>query len=146
LDPSSGDISSIEIEKLPAILAKPPLVNLVGADRLGNLPEPQFVSATGDHVFTSKRIADDREWNKYLWTIYERTTGNEIGKIKSHRPQVPFFISDSRIIYETRPYFRRTDEGLIDEPFKIRGVDLGSNRELWSQPVRDTAYRGPYPP
>ena len=46
---------------------------------------------------------------------------------------------------EPAPYARYIT-GLVDEPLKIRAVDLQTGQELWNWQVRDTTYRGPFPP
>jgi hypothetical protein len=110
------------------------------------VPEPQILSADGGHVLASERVADDSVWEKYLWTIYDRSTGEPIGEFRTFRSLAPFFVSDSMVIYETPPAARQVQGNLIEEPLKIRAVDLSTGREVWSREVRDTAYRGPFPP
>lgn len=114
-------------------------------ERLPAVAGTQFVSADGRHVLASERVADDSVWDKYKWTIYDRA-GKRLGEVRSHLSRAPFFVLDSELVHETGPYVRRTERGMIDEPLKIRAVDLRSGKELWNRPVRDTAYRGPFPP
>ena len=114
--------------------------------RLAGVPTPQFLSADGKHVLVSKRIGNDSVWNKYSLTIYDRSNGNRIGEFKCHLSVVSFFVSDSLVVYETGPYVRRTEAGLANEPLKIRAVDLRTGKQRWSTPLRDTTFRGPFPP
>lgn len=117
-----------------------------GQERLATVPGTQYLSADGRHILTSERVADDRVWDKYEWTIFERAGGRRLGTIRSYRSQAPFVVVDTEIVYETGPFVRRLDEGLVDTPLQVRAVDLRNGRELWTRAVRDTAYRGPFPP
>ena len=141
---SSGAMSVPEIEEAPVAFG-PQAAELAVGERLSQVPGVQFPSADGRHVLTSQRIADDSVWEKYRWTIYDRDTGERVGAFNSHLRLASFFVLGTQAIYETGPFVRRTESGLVDEPLKIRAVDLRTGQELWSREVRDTAYRGPYP-
>ncbi len=147
MDLSTGVVSPVKQEEIPVAIAaasRPP--DLSRTERLARIEGPQFRSANGRHVLNSQRIADDSVWEKYRWTIYDRGTGERVGEFRTHLSFAPFFIFDSQIIYETGPYVRRTDKGAVDEPLKIRAVDLRTGQELWTWQVRDTTFRGPFPP
>jgi len=144
LDLISGEMSAIKEEDLKIPLV-PRWPNLKEAERLAGIKDVQFISSDGSHIMTSQRIADDRTWEKYRWFIYKRATGEQITEIKNHRPYMPFFIFKSAIIYETGSYTRRINDRLVDEPLKIRAVNLQTGAELWSWEIRDTKYRGPFP-
>jgi hypothetical protein len=107
------------------------------------LPQPQFLSADGQHVMTSQRVAEEPEWNKYLWKIYDRNTGEQVGQFRTHVRYAPFFVTDGRVIYHTQPYSvgREPDKGA-----QINAVSLTNGSPLWSHPVRDTVDRRPRPP
>jgi hypothetical protein len=133
-----------EGESTPAPKSQPSL--LPASERLPGLPETQVLSADGRHILVSRRTSDDRVWEKYTLAIYERGTGKWMGELKSHFSVVPFFVTDSHIIFETRPYARNTEAGPVEEPLKIRAVDLKTGQELWNREVRDLTYRGSFPP
>jgi hypothetical protein len=145
MDLSSGEISSLKTGEVRVALA-PRVPDIPVAERLADVSGDQFLSADGRHVLSSKRIANDSVWEKYRWTIYDRGTGERVGEFRNHLPLAPFFVLDSQVIYETGPYLRQTKKRLVDEPLKIRAVDLQKGQELWSRQVRDTIYRGPFPP
>jgi hypothetical protein len=144
LDLSSGKMSSLREEDLRISLI-PRGLNLVAQERLADIKGIQFIAADNAHVLTSQRVANDSVWDKYRWTIYERTTGEQIAEIKNHRSYTPFFIFNSMIIYETGPYIRRINKSLVKEPLKIRAFNFQNGEELWSWQIRDTKYRGPFP-
>jgi len=102
----------------------------------------QYESADGRHIIASERIADDKTWAKYRWTVFERATNRRIGEFQTHVAFTPFTVSDSTLIYETTPYIR---DGKA-EPAKLRGVNLATGQEVWSIEVRELVYRGPFPP
>jgi len=103
----------------------------------------QFASADGRHIVTTEGVADDRVWDKYRWTVTERSSGQCVGVVRSHVAIAPFFVYGPLIIYPTTPYLR-TDGG--EQPSKLRAFDLRSGAEAWSVALRETKYRGPVPP
>ena len=102
----------------------------------------QYESADGRHILASERIADDKTWAKYRWTVYEKGTNKRVGQFKTHLAFTPFVVRDSLLIYETTPYVR----GGSAEPAKLRGVNLATGQESWSVEVRELEFRGPFPP
>ena len=109
--------------------------------KLSNAPTTQYESADGRHILASERVADDRVWEKYRWTIFDRA-GNRLGEHRTHISFTPFIVTDSTLFYETTPYVL----GNKAEPAKLRAISLSTGRELWSTEVRELVYRGPYPP
>lgn len=145
IDLSTGAMSPAKAEEVPAPApTRPP--DLPIGERLAAVSGPQFLSADGRNVLSTQRIGDDKVWDKYRWTIYDRRTGERVGTFRTHLSLAPFFLLDSQTIYETGPYVRRTEKGLVEEPLKIRAVDLRTGLELWAWQVRDTTFRGPFPP
>ena len=150
IDLSSGTVApAISPHFAPAAAAASvgqPSPDVPSDAALADVPKPQFVSADGNHILSSKRIADDPEWNKYLWTVYDRNTRERVGEFRTHLRYAPFFVKDARVIFQTPPYARRTDAGFVEKPPQIEAVDLKSGERLWAHAVRDTVDRGPRPP
>ena len=119
---------------------------LVDAERLDGIDGPQFVSADGAHVLTSERTADDRTWDKYTWTIRERGTGRQVGEFRAHTSHAPFYVTGNTLVRVTGPYVRRVGEEYDEQALSLRAVDLDSQQEIWVREIRDTKYRGPFPP
>jgi outer membrane protein assembly factor BamB len=130
----------------PPAYATTTVVRLAGPERVRNVEGTQYLSADGRHVLVSQATGDDADRDKYTLSIHDRDTGNLVGRFKSHVPVLPFFVDGSRVIVETRPYERQTGAGVESQPRSLRAIDLNSGRELWSQPIRDSLYRGPTPP
>ena len=144
LDLPTGEAITIESQQVPQEAAQaflPAGVTDAPAD------PRTWLSADGRHTLRYERIADDREWNKYQWTIVDNQSGDEIGKLRSHLSQTTFLIVDSdTILFETGAYLRRMESDMANVPRSIRAVDLDTGEEQWSRPLRDTEYRGPFPP
>src|SRR5262249_50694735 len=117
------------------------------AQRIAAAADAQYLSADGRHLLVSERIGDDSVWEKYRWTVYTADTGQRLGSIVSPFAQAAFFVLGSQLVYEGYPFQRRLPGGgMQDQPLTLRGADLRSGGEQWSRPLRDTSYRGPFPP
>lgn len=113
----------------------------------GEPPNPlQRLSADGRHLIRSRLLANDNVFEKYEWTIIVVASNQVVGRLRSHLSHASFVVTGSRIVFETGPYERRTNGTMMAEPMKVRAVDLDTGREAWSRAVRDTVYRGPFPP
>jgi hypothetical protein len=146
VNPASGVVTSLEAphEPIAAPAAIDPGVPPAATAILG-IPEPQFLSADGHHVMSSERV-DEKAWDKYVWTIFDRATSKRLGQVRTHLSYAPFFVNDSRIVYQTEPYALRVGDTFVEEPLQIRAADLDTGQRVWSQPVRDTTDRNPPPP
>jgi len=146
-DLTTRALSAVSPEKLE-LRPLPP--NLSAAERRADLaaatPGEQFVSRDGRTLMISLRTADDRDFEKYLWTLHDRATGAEVGQLSLAWSYAPFFLAGSDLIHVSQPYGLRQDEEWVDHPLSLRAVRLTSGAELWVREVRDTAYRGPFPP
>jgi photosystem II stability/assembly factor-like uncharacterized protein len=141
IDLNTGLTSSVsELSSTVAPLSRPV------SEQVPGLPKTQTLSSDRRYLMVSTRVGDEREWQKYLLTIYDRTTGNLVGQFPSHLSTVPFVVTNSTVVFATGPYIQRSGNDYLNEPAKIRALDLTSGKELWSAPIRDTTYDGPYPP
>jgi hypothetical protein len=145
LNPSTGAISTAVVDR-NAIPESSRMIMLSLAERIPALPANQLLSADGRHVLVSEVAGDQQAWEKYRLTVYRRDMGERVGEFRSHLAMMPFFVTGSIVIFETGPYVRATQAGEVAEPLKIRAVDLRTGSEVWSREVRDTAFRGSFPP
>ena len=144
VDLRSGKASSLQPgEELPAWAQR--RADVPAEQRVASIPGDQFLSADGRHVLTSTRVADDRVFDKYQWTVFERN-GRRLGTLRDYRSHAAFIVVGSSIVYEIGPFERRTERGVVTEPLRVRAVDLSKGEEQWARAVRDTEYRGPFPP
>jgi hypothetical protein len=154
LDLGSGDVTPL-VSPLE-VLGGAPAGAVTGAAPGGPAPPPDapqpagpdgpFISADGRHEMRSERVANDPVWKKYRWTILERATGERVGAVRMPMHYAPFFVDGTHLVYETGPYLRQTEEGMVEEPLQIRAVELRTGRRLWSRQIRDTVDRNPPPP
>lgn len=145
LNLSTGATSNVSGPGIPTIMSMQQKV-LPAAERLPGLPETQVLSADERYILVSERVEDDRVWEKYKLTVYDRAGRAPVGEFRSHFSVVPFFVTDSTVVFERRPSIRRAEAGLVEESLALRAVDLKTGRELWTRPIRDTSFRGPFPP
>lgn len=104
----------------------------------------RFASADGRHLLASKLV--DPAASLWTWSIYSLETGRSVGEVCVPSPAGAFFICGSSLIYESLPHGRFIDGRSIEEPAKLRAVDLDTSTERWNWALRETAYRGSYPP
>ena len=102
------------------------------------------VSADKRHLLASRRDASDsRTWE---WAVYSLETGAQVAELRHDTPAAWFFLSGSHLVHETDVTSRLVRDQVVVEPGKLRAVDLENGTEVWSHAIRDTKYRGPYPP
>jgi hypothetical protein len=105
----------------------------------------RYTSADGRQLFASKLLDSARPvWD---WQIYSLETGEHVAQIRNASPAAWFFITAFSLIHEAPPTGQIINDRLVmDQPLRLRAIDLKTSDELWEWPFRDTAYRGPYPP
>jgi hypothetical protein len=105
----------------------------------------RYPSADSRHLLAST-LVETKPQVTYLWVIFSPETGARAAEVRTPSPAAWFFISGSRLIHESPLQRRLVDGDWVEEPRKLRAIDLESGAELWNWPIRYTAYRGPYPP
>jgi hypothetical protein len=107
----------------------------------------QLPSADGRYLLVSTRVEPDPAAGQpYLWSVHAVETGNAVTRMRSEVSAVPFCVLAARLVHEARPSGRRVDGTWVERPLRLRAVELATGAEVWSRPLRDTAYRGPFPP
>jgi len=139
---STGAVTRLDAATARAAPREPAWI-LPPGKKIAAAAPAQYESADGRHILASEKAGDDRVWEKYRWTVYERGTGGKVGEMRTHTSFAPFVVRDRTLVYETTPYVRRGGE---EQPAKLRGVSLETGQEVWSVPVREIVYRGPFPP
>jgi hypothetical protein len=147
LNLKSGAVTPQKPERRSAPIAEAGLaVELSPSQQLSGVPQPQFLSADGKYVLSPKLATDGAPWDKYVWTIYDRNTGEPRGEFRTHVRYAPFFVAGSLVVYQIGPYERKTANGMVEEPLQLRAVNLKNGEIVWSQPIRDTVERAAPPP
>jgi hypothetical protein len=87
-----------------------------------------------------------RAMDGWLWSIYSMATGDKIAEIHMPGPAAQFFIRDGSLLSIAPATVVKADGQLkIEQPRKLTAIDVKTGRELWSRPLRETTYLGPYP-
>ena len=87
-----------------------------------------------------------RAMDGWLWSIYSMTTGDKVAELHRPAPAAQFFIRDGSLFYLSPATIVKAGGQLkIDQPRKLSAIDLTTGAELWSRPLRETAYLGPFP-
>jgi hypothetical protein len=109
-------------------------------------PVAQLESADGRHVLVALRAEGERgAQGDYIWSVHSLDDGARVAQLPSGSSALPFFVRDSRLVHEVRPSERMVDGALVVESRALRALELTSGAVVWSRPLRDPAYRGPYP-
>jgi hypothetical protein len=113
------------------------------------LPDVKLFS--GDLTFRSfsadcRYLLASRAMDGWLWSIYSMATGDKVAEIHMPAPAAQFFIRDNSLCYIAPATVVRAGGQLkIEEPRRFLAADLKTGSELWSRPIRETTYLGPYP-
>lgn len=143
LDLVRGTVAPMEASRVAASSLSAPVHQF--GPYLAGVEGRQRLSANGGHVLASVQTGDPGDWQKYRWSIYT-AAGDLVGSIAHHTASAPFTVAGSVLVFRDQPYTLVVDGAPVSEPLKLRGIDLASGVEVWSSPLRDTAYRGPFEP
>lgn len=105
----------------------------------------QISSLDGQHTLRSERSKSGSLAARYRWTILDKA-GATVGTVDAPVSMARFVVSGTRLFYVAQPLARKEGNQLIQEPLRLRSLDLQTGAELWNKPVIDSAYRGPFPP
>jgi hypothetical protein len=105
----------------------------------------QIRSADGRHLAVVERVAPG-EWEEYGWTLFSLETGRRLGQVRQYPSHAWYIVHGTQLIHVAPPYGRRVGDERIVEERRLRSIDINSGEPLWEQPLRDTEYRGPFPP
>jgi outer membrane protein assembly factor BamB len=105
----------------------------------------QLGSLDGKHILSSERSKSGSLAARYRWTVTDKA-GATVGTVEAPVSMAPFVVSGTRLFYVAQPLVRKEGTRMVQEPLRLRSLDLQTGTELWNQPVIDSTYRGPFPP
>lgn len=107
----------------------------------------QFLSADGRHYLISEPVkATDFTLYQHQWTVYERASSARLGSVPALVSALPFLVV-GKTLYHAAPAHVLLKEGKIaEQSAALRAVNLATGVEKWSMAVRETSFRGPFPP
>ena len=101
----------------------------------------QYLSKNRRHVLVSRRVRDNLDFNCYRWEVYQVEGKKKLGEFLTYRSFAPFYVSQQGVlVYEYGP-FSRGPKAEQKTPLSLRAVDL----KMWTLPILDQKYRGPFP-
>jgi hypothetical protein len=104
----------------------------------------------GEFTFRSfsrdcRYILASKEMDGWIWHIYSVVTGQQIAEIHNSLPGPEFFVSGGNLIYQSPAAGQAIAGRLKIDPPRLVAVNVDSGRELWSRPIAEPTYVGPYP-
>jgi hypothetical protein len=109
------------------------------------LPQPgaarRFYSASGAHILLSEPTPQ----GSYRWTLQD-SKGGALGSIDSQHSYLPFEVVQGVLLF-VQPLSISFEENDMDlQRPELQAINLSDGKLLWQADVRDTEFRGPYPP
>jgi hypothetical protein len=141
----------VSVKLGPSSAGQPAVMKRWSAESGEPLPEielgPGFIASLVSADKSLVLIVTKTSGRDHLWSFYAIATGQRFGEVRlpESTPQ-PFFVWHSILITEASPDSRTVSGKLVEEPLRVRGIDLKTGSEIWTRPLRDTSYRGSYPP
>ena len=139
-DPATGAV--VDTTAPPSPLASRRL-EVPEGQRL-SVPGRQYFSADGRNVLASVPGSGSAA-DTYEWTFFD-SSGTRLGSFPSRVDYAPFFVTGELVVLEQRPGARLQNGQMVEEPLALRAVSLSNGSEQWAFAIRDTEYRGPFPP
>jgi hypothetical protein len=106
----------------------------------------QYPSADYRHLLASRRSSSTQASERYDWMIFSIATGERIAELHLDVPAAWFFVIGASLIHDVSRRAVRVGDTWIEEPPKLRAIDVQTGSEQWIWPLRDTAFRGSLPP
>ncbi|MGH9349515.1 MAG: hypothetical protein ACRD26_19865 [Vicinamibacterales bacterium] len=129
IDPETGASVAVPADSVPDTSA------LSGLTLDGMM---QLRSADGQHLLRSQRSGDPLGPAPYRWTV-TTASGEVVGVVGAATSVAPFVVSGSRLLHVAAASGYRDGDRFVQEPLRLRAVDLASGAQLWTVPVRDTS-------
>lgn len=116
-----------------------------GASALPNQVGPRYASVDRNAHISVQRNGSEPNIFKYQWRVLD-AEGNLLGSFQAETGGAPFVVRDQQLIYAAPGFIARQGENMVQTPYRLRAVNLQTGEEMWTLPLRDTKYYGPYPP
>lgn len=107
----------------------------------------QLLSADGRHVLVTEPV-DAAEFTLYRhrWTLYERSSGARLGTVPAMVSASPFVVVGTTLYHTVPAHAVRQEGKFVESPATLHAVNLKTGAEMWKIAVRETDFRGPFPP
>ena len=81
----------------------------------------------------------------YRWTLSTRD-GTALGEMISETSYLPFEVQDRVLLFVTGLRLTNNKGEVSVEMPTLVAFDLAKGARIWTREIRDTVYRGPFPP
>jgi hypothetical protein len=107
----------------------------------------QLLSADGRHVLVTEPMdAPDFTLYRHRWTVYERSSGDRLGSVPAMVSATPFLVVGTTLYHAEPAHAVRREGRFVEQATALRAVNLETGAETWKAAVRETSFRGPFPP
>jgi len=104
-------------------------------------------SVDGRYILASRlaRAGDDTA-EAYVWSLFSLETGARVAEFGHPSPSGRFLIVGSTMLEMLGRSASLTQGKWVAKPLRLQATSIDTGTNLWVHPIRDTSYRGPYPP
>ncbi len=102
----------------------------------------RHASADGRHLLCSRLDPASNSGKRYEWSIFSLETGARVARIHSPWAGASFVLHGASVLHVSPANRGRVGGRRVEEPPMLRSIDVESQAESWSRPVRSTKQRG----
>ena len=110
-------------------------------------PRAAVQSSDNRHIVITSSLegAEAGGWERYQWSVFSMESGDSEGNLRWHTSATPFCVLGRTLLTITQPFSRKEEGRVVERPPALRAISFETGVQTWSHPLRDTAYRGPFP-
>jgi hypothetical protein len=82
----------------------------------------------------------------WRWALYDLASGEPLGEIVQPAVGARFVVHGTVLVQVAPRQRRRSGEAWLEEPLRLRAVDLETGDVVWTRPLRDPTWWGPMAP
>jgi len=141
ISPSTGEFSALESPPEGIFAADTPSAARAAVPALKGR---RFASQDGRHVLVVNRKPDP-DFRRYHWVVFD-AAGSEVMRTDHFIAFAPFVVVGNHLLTTEPPHsFEDSSGELLEFGLRLVVYALADGTERWSQPLRNTEYRGPFP-
>lgn len=82
----------------------------------------------------------------YMWQLFDVASGVAQGSVKSAVSTPPHAVAGNLILFESMPKGSMTGGTRSEIPRQLTAMNMDTGQVAWMKTIRDTEFRGPFPP
>lgn len=104
-------------------------------------------TSAGDELALVAARTHPGEWQEYTWSGFDLASGQPVGEVRSEVAMAPVAVlADGLLLTVRPPAARRVAGEMLASPRRLVALDAATGVVAWESPLRDLAFRGPFPP